>query len=408
MTTRTTHPLVAFAAASLCAQLWLSSSTAHAQVAVLRVDPAAEGLCAALEGALTDVQLVRDPGYFAEAQNQGLDPSSGSTLEVIVPLLGLRLAVVPQSADDRSMLVEFRDGRSGASMGTAAIPLEGGLLGFSGRNALRAEVFRRLGAEPPGASPPGASSPRAGIASAPEESGPLSEAASDDSAGTGPPLVVNAAIGIGVGTRALEWPASGQQQRVDTGPFAAYELAASFMFAASDSVSIGPDLVYQSSLSHEITEAHIAGPGETIGIRSHRFSGLLAATFDADDEGTFRISPAIGYGSRGLRPAVHHLLTPSYSLAGPIAQLAFHIGLGHVELTLAPEAQLIVVGDELEEEGVDGSGFSIGGEAALSVALSRAVALGLTYREAHALLSAGSDSASDVERFVTTRLRWTP
>jgi hypothetical protein len=376
-------------------------ASAHAQTAVLRVDPAAEALCAAVEQQLTDAQLVRDPGYFAEARSLGLAPAADATLEVITPLLGLRLAVVPLSADDHKVNVDFRDGRSGASLGMVGIPLENGLFGELGRSALRREVFQRLGGAPP-AQPPAAEGDELGG----EVGG---EVADDASAPSESSMSVDAAIGFGVGTRELEWPADGQAQRVETGMFAAYELAARFAWRLSESVELGPELVYQSSLSHELEETHTAAPKETVGVRSHRFAGLLALTFRLGDSGTFSIAPALGYGARSLRPDVHHLLTPSYSLAGPIIRLAIGIGFGeNVSLSLAPEAQLIVVGDELEEEGIDPSGIALGGEAELRVSVSQAVAIGLTFRQSHALLTAGAGSATDVERFITMRLRWTP
>ena len=397
-------------ALALCAalQATLCASLAHAQVAVLRVDPAADGLCAVLESAITDAQLVRDPGYFAEANNQRMDPSADATLEGLVPLLGLRLAIVPQSADDRRVNVDFRDGQTGASLGLMAIPLENGLLSFLGRQVLRREVFKHLGVAPPATNPPSGIAPGEGTGAVGEEGGDAEDAGSEDAGSSDARgLLASAVIGLGFGMRSLEWPVSGEIQRVDTGMFAAYELAARFALPLSESTELGPEFAYQSSLSHEIEETHLDAPPEKVGIRSHRFAGLLALTVHLGE--TLSIAPAVGYGSRSLRPDVHHLLTPSYSLAGPIGRIAFGLAFGDsITLALAPELQWIVVGDELEAEGVDGSGLSVGGEALLELAFSDAVAAGLTFREAHALLSAGSGSAADVERFVTTHVRWTP
>jgi hypothetical protein len=116
------------------------------------------------------------------------------------------------------------------------------------------------------------------------------------------------------------------------------------------------------------------------------------------------IAPALGFGVRNLRPEVHHLSTPAYSLAGPLFQLGLWFPLGErLALRLAPEAQWLLVGEGLRERGVEGSGVGLGGEAALSVALSDGLELELSFREAHALLSGGGTSASDGERFATLR-----
>jgi hypothetical protein len=396
MTLRAPSLVPCIAVLSAQALLWCAAAPASAQVAVLRVDPAAEALCAALESALTDADLVADPGYFAQARDQGLDPSAPATFEMLIPLLGLRLAVVPLSADEQSVQVELRDGRTGASLGGAAIPLDRGLLGFVGRHTLRREVFRRLGGPPA----------EGGAQQAPEVEESSDEPAAE-AADTERTLVVQLVGGFGAGMRTLDWPAEGELLGVETGWFAAYELDARFAFRVSESFTLGPELSYQSSLAHEIRETHEAAPAENVGIRSHRFASLLVATFGEADG--LQVAPALGYGARNLRPEVHHLLTPSYSIAGPIARVALRLALGEsVALQLAPEAQWVLVGDELEAEGVQATGVGVGGEASLTLAFSGTLAIELGYREAHALLSAAEGSATDVERFVTTRLRWSP
>jgi hypothetical protein len=216
--------------------------------------------------------------------------------------------------------------------------------------------------------------------------------------------------GLGVGTRDLEWPTQGETLAVQTGAFIAVELGATVAIALSNAVALGPEFAYQTSLDHEVKEEHISGQAQTIAIRAHRFEGLLAVTFRFGERGGFRITPALGYGVRNLRPEVHHLLIPSYSLAGPLARVTLRIPLAEsVALRLGPELQYVLVGDELEEHGVESNGLAFGGDAALELALSASVAVELTFREAHALMRSalGTDSA-DVERFTTVRLVWQP
>lgn len=381
----------------------LASSRASAQVVVLRIDPAAEEMSQQLESALSPFGLVPDPGYFAEAQRQGLDPASDQALQLLTPPAGAQLAVVPRGNDDQSVQIEFRDGRSGASLGTADIPLVKGQLGPEGQQALSNEVSGRLGTAPPGAPP--VTGNGGGAAGAPVEQ--------DGSTAAGPgetALEIHAYAGAGLGARSLEWPSAGETWSVSTGAFLAVELGAGFAIAPSRSFAIGPELAYQTSLDHEVDETHVAGAMDTLRIRAHRFAGLLALTFKLGSSGGFRIVPAIGYGMRNLRPEVHHLLTPSYSLGGPLVRLGFRIPFGDsVALRLAPEVQLISVGDALEERGVSSSGLAFGGEAELEIALTAKLGLELSFREAHAIMSSSQgDDASDVERFSTVRVVWTP
>jgi hypothetical protein len=270
-----------------------------------------------------------------------------------------------------------------------------------GREVLRREVWKHLGAAAPG---PASGQPAFGPPPDGEES---QEEDDGDTATDGRSLLASAVVGIGLGSRELQWPRDGEIQDVDTGMFAAFELAARFAVPLSESVELGTALSYQSSISQTIEETHLAAATESVGIRSHHFGALRVLGVQAGE--ALAISPSLGYGTRSLRPAVHNLLTPSYSLAGPIARVELSLTFGDtVTLALAPELQWILVGDELEEEGIDESGVSVGGEALFEVALSRALAIGLTFRQAHALLSASSGSATDMERFITTRLRWTP
>ena len=71
--------MLAFARLALLAPAALIVFASHAgaqAIVVLRVEPAAEPLCEALEQGLSGFQLTADPGYFGEARRRGLDPSS--------------------------------------------------------------------------------------------------------------------------------------------------------------------------------------------------------------------------------------------------------------------------------------------------------------------------------------------
>ena len=215
--------------------------------------------------------------------------------------------------------------------------------------------------------------------------------------------------GAGLGMRDVTWPAAGERRSVETGAFPALELGASFLLAFGESVWFGPVLAYQTSLAHEVEETHLAGESDTLRIRSHRFDAVLAASFQLGGGG-FRLTPSLGIGVQNLRPEVHHLLTPSYTLAGPLVRIALRIPFGDsVALRLAPEAQYLFTDDSLRELGVEASGVSVGGEIAFEIALAQSFSLELTARDAYAWLPSnlGTD-ATDTGLFATTRLVWQP
>jgi hypothetical protein len=234
--------------------------------------------------------------------------------------------------------------------------------------------------------------------------------AQDEASSEQPRLGLRVFGGLGVGMRSLDWPGAGETLALRTGAFFALDVGASFWLVPSERFWIGPALVYQTSVGSTIEETHIAGSPDTLGVRVHRFEGMLVATFLLGSSGGFRIAPELGYGLRNLRPEVHHLLTPSYTLAGPLLRLGLRIPLGErLALRIAPELQWIVVGDALEEQGMKASGIGFGGELAFELALSRRLSIELVARYAHASLQGDAgESGVDGEQFVTGRLVWQP
>jgi hypothetical protein len=364
------------------------ASVAGAQIAVVRLDAAAEPVSEALEAGLTAWGVVPDPGYAAEASREGLNPSSDIALERLIPPLRARLALVPRAGDDESVLVEFRDGASGGSLGDATIPLEAGELGSVGQRVLDTEISSRLGVPPPAASE--------------VEPGAL-EGTADDA------LTPHVRLygGAGLGARSFEWPGAGQRLAVDTGLFAALEAGIRFLLGIGDSLAIGPAFQYQTSIAHEIEEPHLAGQSDTLRIRSHRFDGTFVLQIGSRDG--FQITPGVGVAMHNLRPEVHHLRTPNFSLVGPVLRVEFRIPLGPLALRVAPEAQWLFTDEPLAEIGVEGNGPALGAELALEFAIARALALEVAARDVHAWLPAREGSkATDTGFFATTRLVWQP
>jgi hypothetical protein len=375
-------------------------SLVHAQVAVLRIDTQAEPFAREVEAGLQGVGVVADPGYLREARAQSLDPTSDAAIEMITPLLQLRLAVVPLFADDQGIQLEYRDGQSGARLGQARIERAPGGLSAAGREQLRREVVAHLGATIEGSAVPAA-------VDVPAVDPTMGDVVpSEERSFEKRSLHVRAHAGIGLGMRQAQWPLDGETQRVELGAFASFDLGLSLAFALSDSIALVPAAVYQSALAfQEVEEPRIAAPADKVGVRAHRFAAALGLRFLFDGEGSASLTPALGVGIRNLRPEVHHLSTPAYSLAGPLLQLGLRLPLGdRVALQLVPEAQWLVVGEGLRERAVESSGIGLGGEASIALDVLDALELELSYREAHALLSGAGGSASDAERFMVLRM----
>ncbi|HKU43146.1 MAG TPA: hypothetical protein VJR89_33530 [Polyangiales bacterium] len=222
-----------------------------------------------------------------------------------------------------------------------------------------------------------------------------------------PELRVRVSIGAGVGRLSFDWPAEGQTRSVQTGAFAAIDLGIGFAVATSPLFSIGTQLEYQSSIGSEVEETHSGGATDTLRIRAGRFAGLLVTEFRV---GILRVAPGVGYSTRSLRPEVHHLLTPSYNLQGPLGRIALRFALGdQFAIRIAPELQYLFVSDSLQELGMQGGGLSFGAELAFELRISETLGLEAAARDAHASLPAIVDQTSnEVGQFAVLRLVWEP
>lgn len=241
----------------------------------------------------------------------------------------------------------------------------------------------------------------------PADAGENGTAAAAESSNDDVRPVIRVYGGAGMGTRSFEWPAAGERRAVATGLFAALELGIWFLIGLSDTVALGPAFAYQTSIAQEVDETHIAGQPDTLRIRAHRFDATFAV--QVGSRSGFQVTPAVGVAMHNLRPEVHHLLTPNYSLVGPVFRIAFRIPIGPIALRIAPEAHWLVTDDPLAEIGVRGGGPAAGAELALEIPLVRMLALEFTARDVRAWLASREGSkATDTGFFATTRLVWQP
>lgn len=376
---------------------WAAGVQAQDSVVVVRIDPGAEAISRAVESAIGgQLEVIPDPGYLAEARRQGLEPASDQGLGTLVPQIGARVALVPRALSAHSLELEFRDGQSGRSTGVVQVPLQNGVLGPFGQKVLLNETRKRLGIAA------GAAGGDGDDGDALDEGDPSADGM-EDGTGDGTALAATLGAGIGVGTRTVEWPVDGASEVVDLGAFPALELHLAIGIVLSDSFRIGPVFAYQSSFQHEVTEQHLGGPGRTMGIRAHRFDGLLVPQLSLGE--SVQLALGVGYGVRDLSPDVHHLLVPSYSIAGPMFRPGLHIAFSDAfAITLEPEVQLLMqVSEDLRDRGVGDGGLSFGGIVSAAIGIGDGFALWLSYREVHGSLDADGGTATDVERFVMVR-----
>ncbi|MDH5673308.1 MAG: hypothetical protein OEZ06_14235 [Myxococcales bacterium] len=232
-----------------------------------------------------------------------------------------------------------------------------------------------------------------------------------ESEGPGPRQTfrVAASAGMGVTLRAVDLPSDGAILQLRSGLYPAFEVGFALLHETTDSVTTRLGVRYQSSLLRQpVIELHVDGSERALGLRSHRLELELAPSLRLDQAGRWALSPSLAYALLNLRPEVHHLLTPSYSLGGPLLRLSLSVALiaERLLLHIGPEVQyLLQVGDGLREHGVDTSGLALGAEAGLELQLSATLSLRMGYRQKHALIgSSEGRHFRDVSHFGTLSL----
>lgn len=231
------------------------------------------------------------------------------------------------------------------------------------------------------------------------------ECSEADSESCPSPAVLTASLAVYTGftMRSIDLPTISGPALLDTGavPSLALQLGARL---TSDPF-VGVTLTYHHSLGAEATQvpSDPVQPALTTSIQSHHFEGgVIGGLYLGRGPGSATLAMFLGYGVRAFGSEVE-LRVPRYSLHGPLARIELELPLGTPWLVLrvAPEVQLIAfISDDLASQGVSSPIWSFGGEAGLQLRVSKAIALQLSYREAHAVVdSVYGGSFSDIERF---------
>jgi hypothetical protein len=225
-----------------------------------------------------------------------------------------------------------------------------------------------------------------------------------DTADHGPGVSVQPFAGVGWSTRSFQRPSKlGGGQTLDASVIPAVEVGLRVVAWPAGDFSLIFGVHYQTGLGLIITEKPPFALANEVHARSERVEVTIAPSWRV---GSFRLAVPLGGSMRTLWPGVHTLLTPGYSLVGPLARVELSGRLaGPISVSLGPEVQWITLIDAaLRAEGVRTQGLAFGAEATLSVELSLVWSLALNYRESHALVSSyRGPGFEDVERYMTLR-----
>jgi len=234
------------------------------------------------------------------------------------------------------------------------------------------------------------------------------QGAGDEAAPTTNPWSLRLSAELGAGRRDIDIPREGVVQQIRTDLFPLAGLGFALDHAASEAITLGLLVRYQTSVGLGISEQHTDGSVRPLDVRSHRLELAVAPTLRLDESGTWALGASAGYGLQNFRPEAHEIVTPAYSLAGPHLRMELQLGPwdGLIRLRAGPEIQWIThVGQDLVDRGLASRGLGVGGEAAIEVALGQRWAIRASYREMRSWLDSSQvQSFEDVARFVSASL----
>jgi hypothetical protein len=238
-------------------------------------------------------------------------------------------------------------------------------------------------------------------ATAPNEAAPTAPV---EAPGAAASVAFQPYAGVGWSSRSFQRPTSMGKQVMPNAFVPALEVGLRLFAWPEADFGLTFELNYQTGLGLVVHEAPPFAAVNDVPVRSEHVQLSIAPSWRL---GPVRLNIPLGAAMRTLWPGIHTSMTPGYSLFGPFARLELLVPiLSQLVLRLGPELQWIVSIDQLiKQEGVNSHGFAVGGEGDLSFAFTPNWALGLHYRESHALVGSNSSvSFTDVERYMTLRI----
>ncbi len=380
-------------------------------------------------------RLVPRGPYIRAAQDRGLAPANGRAIRELATLQNAQVIVVAGSGGwgrRRMLRLRYYDGRTGAVLRFRTHRLRGRHISASAQRVMVADL--RLAASEASDEGPSASAlePDArGEAPALEGQSRGDEEADrevpDDAAQNAvegeSPNVADApaawgfdlGAGLGFGQRGSTVPTAAGEGRYSSSPFPAIYIAFDLWLRPIDDPAfrVGLGTHYYSSMGLSAEELRDDGSTATVDSHAHSLSVGLSADYEFTvGPRVLRAEVELGWFFRMLDSEASTTM-PSYRLSGPQLRLGFFLPLAQtvpIALGVVPEFGIVSsVSEEVAQVGSLSAGFIAGFEVQIRYDLIPELALGLVYRESHAVI--GSDhegDMSDVERFGVVRLTYRP
>ena len=436
---------------SVCLPLWSTAVAQSEKILVVSGSDVPGKLEEDVTEALDEVgSVISSAGYTGNLRARRQAPDSEEALTKLAPQMGATLIVVLELSRNK-LDVAFRNGHTGRVIDEESVPARGKRpkLAPPARRKLASAAKRAIAkvGPAPSSSPTAApqetqvsrapSRPAAPARPAPQRQQPQPQAeeeeeeeAEEEEAGEAEPeqapveekpkagadsgisFLLN--VGGGVGSRSILVPTSPARvggNGLETSFAPALDLNANLQFMLGEKLFVRIGGAYRTLFALNAAYFDAANMPAQSSLSSHSLVVGGALGYLTNGPNTLGLHLFLGWAYRGLSAAVQTL--PSASVQGPAIRPELHIpiGGGVVSLRIAPEFILIVGASAKLPANVPGLstvGYGFGGEVTLDIRVSKAVGLGVQFREARALIpSDWGTSATENERYITGRLNLT-
>lgn len=361
-------------------------------------------------------EVVPADEYIREARSRGFPPEADEAFEAVLPEMDVELVVVVgvragrrsrRAPRPRRVHFMYREGQDGLALLEEEHDFPSDTLAQLTADRVLAEARLALAV---------ITRPRApGAVAQGEEVRPVEARLERRGPRREPGAAVQVALsaGGGFGMRQFELPTDLGIVRLTTDPFPVADLALHFELepVARGQLELFGALRYTTSLGLRTNDQRPDGTIRNTASRSQSLEIAVGTRYRVvDSTESILLGALAGFGVR-LFSSEAPVTIPDYGLSALTIRglVIFPFLEGRLELELSPEFQWIfLVDDALTSRGVDPFAVSLGGVARFTAQLTGPLYAGAIYRESHAFLSTDTESAGDVERYVSAYFEYRP
>jgi hypothetical protein len=214
--------------------------------------------------------------------------------------------------------------------------------------------------------------------------------------------------GGGVGSRTVSVPTRGQSSQIATGLAPALDVGVGVEIAVGEKWQVNLLAAYRTVFGLSAPFQTAVGATAESSLTTHSVLAGASVGYLSNGPDSFAFHLFLAWAYRSMTAAETTL--PSASIQGPTIRPEFHIPFanGVVTLRLAPEFILIIDATATLPHNVSGLqsiGFAFGGEASLDFRVSKAVKLGVLFRESQGSVASGWGTPMvENERYIVGRL----